>query len=235
MDCNESRTLIEKYLEGELEGERLELLERHLQSCPSCGALMERCRKTGDAIRNAFQAVTEPSQAREAVLAKLASAPPERPARTMVLAWRRLAAAAALLIAAVAGFELGQHTSAPGSGAPTGDVLAVSVAEVQGTVLQRHRGSSIWEALTPGAAAYVGDEFMTGAKGLATLRLKDDSTLRLEGNSTLRIDSYNGSAQFALDSGRLKAMLTTPHPPFAISTPQGVIRALGTEFTVTVE
>ncbi|HUT46836.1 MAG TPA: FecR domain-containing protein [Sedimentisphaerales bacterium] len=45
---------------------------------------------------------------------------------------------------------------------------------------------------------------------------------------------YNDETQFFLEHGECTASLESPHGPFFISTPNGRVEALGTEFTVTV-
>ena len=49
------------------------------------------------------------------------------------------------------------------------------------------------------------------------------------------LEKCNGGTLFSLEQGELAAALNSPHPSFVVSTPNGRVEALGTEFTVSVE
>ena len=53
-------------------------------------------------------------------------------------------------------------------------------------------------------------------------------------NSSLNLMQYNGQTEFGIAYGTVKSSLDGPHEPFFISTPQGRLEALGTEFIVRV-
>jgi ferric-dicitrate binding protein FerR (iron transport regulator) len=101
--------------------------------------------------------------------------------------------------------------------------------------LQKHRGAQVWEEVTTQKKLYLGDELQALPGSAVVLRLRGNSVLRLEAAGRLRVTEYNGEAEFGLTHGTLRATLASPHPPFAVSTPQGLIRALGTDFEVSVE
>ena len=88
--------------------------------------------------------------------------------------------------------------------------------------------------LEVGSNIYLGDTFHSTAKSAFILKLDKESTLELNQNSMLVLRLYNDETQFFLEHGECTASLESPHEPFFISTPNGRMEALGTEFTVTV-
>ena len=112
--------------------------------------------------------------------------------------------------------------------------MPIDIGRLEGTVLVRHKNSDIWQTLQAGSNVYLGDTFHSAAKSACVLKLDDKSTLELNQNSMLVLKSYNGQTQFFLEHGECTASLESPHGPFFISTPNGRMEALGTEFTVKV-
>jgi len=179
--------------------------------------------------------------ARVSLLARLHAEPNQqvRPARYGA-AWlagtRRAIAAGILLVLGLSlGFALGRASNVIRTATPLGAQVPIRVADLEGTVLARHKGSNVWQALQAGSNVYLGDTFHSAAKSNFVLELEDKSTLELSQNSMLVLKSHNGGTQFHLEHGKLAAALNSPHSPFFISTPHGRVEALGTEFTVTVE
>jgi len=235
MNCARYQAMIEAYESGELESSQLELLIAHAESCPSCRAAFDACRKTETLVRSAFRTTTSPAAAREMVLARIEDVSPAvaPAARIHAKRWHvPVAAAAALLIGVMIGAAVTRWATAA---RPAGQPVALSIAKLNGTVLQKHKGSSTWAELTPDARLYVGDDLQTLSGATLALALQNKSTMRLEGGTNLLVKEYNGEAEFVLGSGSLRATLTSPHPSFVIRTPQGLIRALGTDFAVSVQ
>ncbi len=141
------------------------------------------------------------------------------------------AAAVLMLVGLVLGFYIGkEHISAP-----LAESVAINPSSIDGTILVKHHGSNTWQQLTQQSRLYIGDTFHSASKSQIRLAFKDNSFVEVYQNSMLVLKSYNGGTQFYLEQGRLKASLESPHPPFVISTPNGRVEALGTEFTISVE
>ena len=111
--------------------------------------------------------------------------------------------------------------------------VPISVGKIEGTVLVRHEGSDVWQALETGSKVHIGDTFHSAAKSMCRLEFEDESTIYLNQNSMLVLKMFNGETKFFLEHGECTASLG-PHGPFFISTPHGRVEALGTEFTVKV-
>ncbi len=233
-DCTTYKNLIEKYLDGIITRGELAELRGHTGTCPPCREEFDRCVLMQSAVKQAFSSSASAEQARASLLERLA-VEPNRLASTAWLAGRRAAVAAGVLLAIgiFLGFAIGR-TSRPARG-PLSAQVPIGISEVQGTVLLRHEGSSLWQALEAGSKIYLGDTFHAAADSACVLKLDDESTLELNQNSMLVLRSYNGETQFYLEHGELTAALESPHPPFFVGTPHGRVEALGTEFTVKVE
>lgn len=95
MTCDEARTLLDAYMDGELGIERSLELERHLESCPSCAAELASRRALGSALRDRLEYHTAPLALHRAVRNELqrAEAPSGASAtRRVTPAWMRMAA-----------------------------------------------------------------------------------------------------------------------------------------------
>ena len=236
-NCEEYKNLIEKYLDGMITDDELSELQKHTQDCPSCRTEFERSTFMEDAVRQAFSSHTSAEEAGASLVARL-STESDRKSLThqpvVLFAGMRAAVAAGILLAAgvLLGFALDK--SGESSAPPPRAEVRISVGDIEGTVLVRHEGSDVWQTLEADSKVHLGDTFHSVAKSGCVLKLDDQSTLGLHQNSMLVLETYNGETQFRLEHGELDAALESPHPPFYISTPNGRVEALGTEFTVTV-
>ena len=238
MTCEKYKNLIEKYIEGTISDGQLAELKTHTKTCESCQEEFERCVLLQDVVKHAFSSRTSAEKAGASLIARLSEEPNLRlrPARfgTALFAGKRAAIAAGILLAVglLLGFTMGRAGN-PAQIRLTAQV-PISVGKIDGTVLVRHEGSDLWQALKAGSNIYLGDTFHSTAKSAFILKLDEESTLELNQNSMLVLKLYNGQTQFFLEHGECTASLESPHDPFFISTPNGRMEALGTEFTVTV-
>jgi len=235
MSCEKYNELIEKYLNGDIEDSELDELKNHTLQCASCHKKFEHLGRFEDVIKSALSSATTAKRASDSILSKLpairiVSAP-------AVLLSKQMAVAASIFLAVglLSGFGLARLNADKQIAVPTAAKVPMKVARLEGTVLVRNQDSDVWYPLMPGSGIYVGDTFHSTAKSAFVLELEDKSTLELNQNSMLVLKLYNGGTQFHLEHGKLAAALESPHPPFFVSTPQGRVEALGTEFTVTVE
>jgi len=249
MNCEKYKSIVEEYLDGTISAEKLAEFENHAKTCESCWNQFKSSVLMQDVIKDALLPRTPAKQAGASVVAKL-SAEPGRPIRSVdngaVLLLGRQAAVAASIVMAIGlflGFVLGRAgTGTPAAPAPKNQVSApamnkqvsISVDDLEGTVLVKHEGRDVWQALGAGSKIHLGDTFHAAAKSSCVLRLGPKSTLELNQNSMLVLEVYNGKTEFLLEHGELAADLASPHDRFFISTPHGRVEALGTEFTVAV-
>ena len=238
MTCEKHKKLIEKYVEGTISEGQLAELKAHTETCESCREEFERCVLLQDVVRHAFSSRTSAEQAGASLVARLSEEPnlwlhPTRNGKAL-FAGKRAAIAAGVLLAVglFLGFVLGR--AGKPARTPLTAQVPISVGKIEGTVLVRHEGSDVWQALDVGSNIYLGDTFHSTAKSACALKLDEESTLDLNQNSMLVLKLYNGETQFFLEHGECTASLQSPHGPFFISTPHGRVEALGTEFTVKV-
>jgi len=239
MTCEKYKNLIEKYIEGIISDGQLAELKTHTQMCDSCRDQFERCVLLQDVVKHAFSSRTSAEQAGASILDKLSSEKNRllAPARYNKALLGREAAVAAGIILAVGlylGFALGRAGTGKPSSAPPKSQVPISIGDLEGTVLVRHKDSDVWQTLQAGSNIYLGDTFHSTARSACVLKLDDKSKLELNQNSMLVLNSYNGQTQFFLEHGECTASLESHHGPFFIDTPNGRMEALGTEFTVTV-
>jgi hypothetical protein len=238
MTCEKYKNVIEKYVEGTISKEQLAELKTHTETCESCRNEFERCVLLQDVVKHAFLSSIAAEQAEASIVGKLSEEPnlKLRPVRfgTILFAGKRAGIAAGILLAVgiFLGFALGR--AGKSARTPLTARVPISVGKIDGTVLVRHEGSDVWQALEAGSNIYLGDTFHSTSKSAFVLKLDDVSTLELNQNSMLVLESYNGQTQFFLEHGECTASLESPHGPFFISTPNGRMEAVGTEFTVTV-
>ncbi|GEM_PF-1147610 len=238
MTCEKYKNLIEKYVEGTISDGKLAELKIHTETCDSCRDEFERCVLLQDVVRQAFSSPMAAEKAGASLVARLSEEPNLRlrPARfgTALFAGKRAAIAAGILLAIglLLGFTLGR--AGKSARTPLTARVPISVGKIEGTVLVRHEGSDVWQALDASSNVYLGDTFHSTSRSACALRLDEESTLELNQNSMLILKLYNGETQFFLEHGECTASLESPHGPFFISTPNGRVEAMGTEFTVTV-
>lgn len=238
--CEKYQNLIEKYIEGTINDEHLAELKRHVDTCESCRVEFEHCVLVQDVVKHAFSSPIAAEQAGALLVTKLSEKPNHRLQPVFhgtILSVRRQAAVAAVIILAVGlflGFALGRARTGKLIAEPLAAQVPISIGRLGGTVLVRHKDSDIWQTLRADSNVYLGDTFHSSVKSACVLKLNNKSTLELNQNSMLVLKSYNGQTQFFLEHGECTANLQSPHGPFFISTPNGRMEALGTEFTVTV-
>jgi ferric-dicitrate binding protein FerR (iron transport regulator) len=238
--CEKHKNLIEQFIEGTISDQQLTELKMHTETCESCREEFKRCVLLQDILKHSLSSQTTAGQASESVMSKLSAKPDRRlqPAlHGTTLSVRRRAAVAAAIILAVGlflGFALGRACTDKPITEPLTAQVPINIGRLEGTVLVRHKDSDIWQTLRTGSNVYLGDAFHSAAKSACVLKLDDKSTLELNQNSMLVLKMFNGQTQFFLEHGECTASLESPHGPFFISTPNGRMEALGTEFTVTV-
>jgi len=241
MSCRDYQTLIEKVRDGQTDETELAALEAHAAACPACREALDALESLRGLVTKALRAETPTAEARDAILSEL----PDRPTsasdrnaagRPQILRWRMPVAACVLLaLGMLLGYGIGQDAPPASSAGDRGAPVPIQVADVDGTVLVKHRGSSVWEELTGTSKLYLGDVYHASAGSAMTLSLGDDAKVRLDANGTLSLQSYGDRVELDLDYGKMTAALNGPHPPFFVVTPQGRIEALGTEFAVSVK
>lgn len=236
-NCEAFKNLIEKYLDGMIAEDEFSELQKHAETCSSCRAEFDRSTFMEDAIKQAFSPETSAEEAGASLVAKLPTESDSKPLlhRPVVLfAGMRTAVAAGILLVTgmFLGFALEKNDEPPATSLKV--EVPISVGSIEGTVLVRHEGTNVWRPLDANSKVHLGDTFHSAAKSSCVLKLDDQSTLDLSQNSMLVLETFNGETQFRLEHGELDASLESPHPPFYISTPNGRVEALGTEFTVTV-
>jgi hypothetical protein len=131
MSCNDYRDAIAEFVDGSLDAAGRRALERHVEGCVDCRALVGDL-KSIQAAAFTLQRHDPPAKAWEAIRARIA-AEPVHAARGRVLAWPRtptawglwLAAAAALIVATTAGIypllDDRRHQDAAAITAPAAD------------------------------------------------------------------------------------------------------------------
>jgi len=240
MNCEKCKNLIERHIDGTISDKDFAELKAHTDTCQSCREEFSRCARLSETIQQAFSSQTAAEQARRSVIARLSEQAdqwrqPTRPSAAW-LAGKRAAIAASILLAAglLLGFALGRAGIVKPAGAPRTPQVPIRLGRLEGTVLVKHEGCDVWQALRAGSGIYLGDRFHSTAKSGFVLELQNESTIEVNQNSMLVLRSYNGETQFFLEHGECTASLESPHGRFFISTPHGRVEALGTEFTVTV-
>ena len=238
MTCEKYKNLIEKFIEGTISDEQLAELKTHTETCDSCRDQFERCVLLQDVVKQSLSSPMAAELAGASLVARLSEQPNLQPASarhaTALFAGKRAAIAAGILLAVglFLGFTLGR--AAKSAQAPLTAQVPIRISNIEGTVLVRHEGSDVWQILEAGSNVHLGDTFHSAAQSVCRLEFEDKSTINLDQNSMLVLKLYNGQTQFFLEHGECTASLESPHGPFFISTPNGRMEALGTEFTVTV-
>ncbi|MBN1342431.1 MAG: FecR domain-containing protein [Phycisphaerae bacterium] len=250
MSCNQTDKLLERLLDRPIADTELKTLEAHAEICPPCRREIDSFQKMQRLLTEGLNPTTSGAEARDRVLSKLDHSPIL--AKGVKFRWpARLGlptpVAAGILLALGVAIGLGLGRSRPGApqtqsaattsrqtpGAPPA-VTPIRVCGVAGTVLIKHPGANIWEEVAESTPICVGDRFHASPASSLALALKDGNTVCLEANGTLSLEDFNGQIEFRVNFGTVTADLKSPHGPFFISTPQGRIEALGTEFTVSV-
>jgi len=234
MNCEKYKKLIEKYLDGIISDMELADLKSHAQSCSSCEKEFERSKTLQAVIAESFSGKISVEDAAEAVLSKLTDKKIGFPTKVSFARWMAVAASILIMVSLLSGFYLGRFSNVQ-TGLPLTAKTPLRITSLEGVVLVKHEGAALWGKLEPQSTVYVGDTFHSTAKAVFVMEFEDKSTVKLNQNSMLVLKKYNGGALFNLEQGELAAALNSPHPSFVVSTPNGRVEALGTEFTVSVE
>ncbi len=239
VNCKYYQNLISKYLDGIIEPGELETLQLHLGECLSCQQEFRDIKRVQELIRDSYRLASQASNTKDKVLSAIEANPANKKKTVFrIHPWFAYPVAACLLLVlgAWAGFYLGQNrTLLPHAGTGTEEPAAIEIRQLEGMVLVKHQDANIWQELQPQTKIFRGDRLETMGKSRLALVLDDGSAVEMDHSSSLTLHSYNGMIEFGLQYGSVKAVLDSPHEPFFISTPQGRIEALGTEFVVIVK
>ncbi|MHC4352967.1 MAG: FecR domain-containing protein [Planctomycetota bacterium] len=242
MNCERYNDAIEKYVDGTIGDESLAELESHAGTCESCRKELARCALMGNVIKESLSFSMTAEQAGQLFATRLSAESPG-PVRLSgngpTFSFGRQAAVAASIVLGIGlflGFALGRAGAGKRIKSPITAEVPIRIADIEGTVMVKHKGSDLWHALTSQSKVHLGDTFHSTAKSACVLALDPNSTLELAQNSMLVLETYDydRESQFNLDYGELTADLASPHGKFFISTPHGRGEARGTEFTVKV-
>jgi len=234
MNCEKYKKLIERYLDGIINDTELANLKFHAESCSACRNKLEQSKQLEDVIVEGMSAQTTAKKARDTILSKLTDKKIESAPRTLFVGKVAIAASILIVASLLLGFYLGRVTNTQTEVALAAKT-SLRIEKLEGIILVKHQGTALWEKLEPESSVYIGDTFHSTANSAFNLEFQDKSTIKLNQNSMLVLREYNGGTQFYLEHGELAAALESPHPPFVVSTPNGRVEALGTEFTVSVE
>ena len=234
MNCEKYKKLIEEYLDGIIGDKELADLKSHTENCSICRNEFEQSRQLKNVMAEGMSPRINAKDAKEKILSKLADEKHKSPSMLLFSRWTSIAASIMIVASLVLSFYLGRVTSTKTT-VPLAEKTSLHIASLEGIVLVKHDGFTIWEKLEPQSNIYVGDIFHCAAKSAFNMESQDKSTIKLNQNSMLTLKEYNGETQFYLEHGEMSADLNSPHPPFVVSTPNGRVEALGTEFTVSVE
>lgn len=234
MNCEKYKKLIEKFLDGIISDKELADLKSHSENCSICRKEFEQSKQLQTVIAEGMSPQTNAKNAREIILSKLAHEKHKSPSTILFAGWKAIAASILIVACLSSGFYMGRVTSIQTTASLTAKT-SLHIARMEGIVLVKHDGVSHWEKLEPQSNIYVGDTFHCAAKSAFNMESQDKSTIKLNQNSMLVLKEYNGETEFYLEHGEMSADLNSPHPPFVVSTPNGRVEALGTEFTVSVE
>ncbi len=109
MTCDDSRSFLHAYLDGELDAPRSVEFERHLEGCPSCTRALEAQESLRSSIRSAQLREPLPAGFEKKVRRRLDESSSSSSPRSFH-AWRWLAAAAVLLLVAAGSLRFAQKT-----------------------------------------------------------------------------------------------------------------------------
>jgi len=234
MNCEKYKKLMGKYLDGIISDMELADLKSHAQSCSLCKKEFEQSKTLQAVIDESFSGKITVEDAAEAVLSKLVDKKVESSPKVSFARGMSVAASILIMVSLLSGFYLGRFSNVQ-TGQPFTAKTPLRIASLEGVVLVRHEGAKLWRKLEPQSNVYVGDTFHSTAKAVFVMEFEDKSTIKLNQNSMLILKKYNSGTLFNLEQGELAAALNSPHPSFVVSTPNGRVEALGTEFTVSVE
>ena len=241
MSCRECRSLIEKYLDGLIESAELNELRAHVEACSVCRQQFESVDHLRDILLETLQPATTPAEARDTIMDKISGVTVIAPTKSKAVPvvrlsrWTPAIAGSLLVIGILLGLGLAQTILVRRSSVTPEAVVPIQIANLEGTVLVKHRASDTWEQLSPSSHLRLGDTVQSCGNSGTTLLFGDKSEISVSSNSTVSLELYDETVKFKLSYGTVRAALTDSHKPFFVSTPQGQVQALGTEFTVSVK
>ena len=231
MTCEAYKTTFKRYTEGILAQQALEDLQQHVKTCSACQSAYREFSHMQDILKDSMNPSNSCKQKISQAITNLNIQPQkEVPSRTALASFLRYGAAAAVFL--VVGLYIGSWQSP--NPIPQQNPLNITVSQLQGDVLVRHKWEDGWKKMTPAESIYKGDAFLSLHQASLILSLAKNNTVSLNENSSLNLLEHNGRTEFGITYGTVKAKLMGPHEPFFISTPQGRFEALGTEFIVRV-
>jgi len=99
MTCNETQSLLNAYIDGELDSSGSLSVESHLQTCASCGSAVDRLRVLSARMQEGALRFQAPAQLQRKIQRAIQAANPET--RNSFIYWRWVAAVAALALIVV--------------------------------------------------------------------------------------------------------------------------------------
>ncbi|MFC1761818.1 FecR domain-containing protein [Planctomycetota bacterium] len=239
-NCPNTQDNLTRHLEGSLTDSEEQALRDHLAACPACAAAFKQMDLLEEMVKDAMHPETTPQLATDRIYERLTQKQVPHPQDVVPLAARHsrirqwMSVAALLLIGVGLGIVLQSHQSQP-QGPTSLKAVNIRITELKGTVLVKHQGDQIWQALNTNSTVYLGDTFHTTATSDFILALDKTNRIKVAQNSMLALESYDeNETEFFLQHGQCTPVLNGPHGPFFVRTPNGRMEALGTEFTVKV-
>ncbi|MFH1731432.1 MAG: zf-HC2 domain-containing protein [Planctomycetota bacterium] len=195
--CKEIRSLLGRYVDGELGSADVSRVDNHLSVCEKCAEDVRLMEREAELLRGALTA----DEAPEHLCASLWQSLQERPVRVRwtPLRWAGLAAAAGLLIA----ISVGMFVSGRRPGAPLARVTACA-----GPLEIQHPGKD-WAPLATYTMLRDGDRVRCGGADAGTLIVDADSRFDLDAGTSLVFlrEAAGGSFEVKMQRGRIHARL----------------------------
>lgn len=216
---DETRLLVEKYLDGRITAEQLADLDRLLQVDPQAAELFARLTRFEGLLQSSFQREADIQETSDRLRRAIASGrrkPVRRAARWL--------AGAAALVAALGVLWLALR--------PAGDPVAKDGADHR--PLTKITGGDIKVNGQLASSAGVGDRLQIVSESPATLSLPGGSEAAFESASELVLHGEVGDMRQVVElvEGTGVFKVEAADCPFQVETPVGRITALGTEFRV---
>ena len=231
MNCNEYKELIDEHIEGCLEKEQLEQVRLHCNECQECKREFMFASNLGSVLKHSLVTELSVEQAEGNVVDGLDATAVAGRAGVIFRVNKWVAAAACMLI----GFGLAQLAGLYKTHGVVGVKVPIKAENIVGEVLVRHGEVQTWQSLKADDDVYLSDTVLTAGKSGVVLAFDDGSIMKLEENTAITLNEFNGKIDFYLTDGKVHSDLRSPHAPFFISTPQGRVEALGTDFVVSVD
>jgi len=214
MDCDEIRTRLHSYLDGELDSLARQEVERHIERCGDCQRALEQCAQD-DAM---FTLPGGPSEGlADRVTARLRE---RRPAR-----W--IAVAAAVLLCLGVG-AVAVHSLRPIEPDPR---TIVRVTTLKGQVEHRRHADREWIAVPESAAIAEGSQLRTGRDSLASVTTGSKEAVLLDSHT----EAVFTPGRVRLIRGRLFADVPTDSTEFSVRASHSQVTVEGTKFMVEVD